>query len=69
MKKPTSSVWQRVLLGLALSALSAGLLILAFPPFDLWFLVWFSFVPYLVAQHRVMPEKLSSVASAAFNGL
>ena len=69
MKKWTSSVWQRVLLGLALSALSAGLLILAFPPFNLWFLVWFSFVPYLLAQYRVMPPKVSSVASAAFNGL
>jgi len=69
MKKWTSSVWQRVLLGLALSALSAGLLILAFPPFNLWFLVWFSFVPYLVAQYRVMPPKVSSLASAAFNGL
>ncbi|MBN2389777.1 MAG: hypothetical protein JXR84_03580 [Anaerolineae bacterium] len=69
MKKSTPSTWQRILLGLALSAFSAGLLILAFPPFNLWFLVWFSFVPYILAQYRVMPPKMASVASAAFNGL
>jgi len=69
MTNQTPSTWQRILLGLALAALSAGWLILAFPPFNLWFLVWISFVPYLVAQYRVMPPKWSSVASAAFNGL
>jgi len=58
-----------VILGLALAAISAGLLLLAFPPFNLWFLVWFSFVPHLLAQHRIMPPRLTSVASAVFNGL
>jgi apolipoprotein N-acyltransferase len=59
----------RAVLGLALSAASAGLLVLAFPPFNLWFLAWFSFVPYVLAQYRIMPPKMASVASAAFNGL
>ncbi|MBN1429244.1 MAG: apolipoprotein N-acyltransferase [Anaerolineae bacterium] len=69
MRKWTTSTRQRVLLGLMLAALSAGLLILAFPPFNLWFLVWISFVPYLVAQYWLMPPKMASVASAVFNGL
>jgi len=69
MKNWMTSTWQRVLLGLALSALSAGLLILAFPPFNLWFLVWLSFVPFILAQYRIMPPKMASVSSAAFNGL
>lgn len=69
LRRLQASTLGRVSLGLALSALSAGLLVLAFPPFNLWFLVWVSFVPYLLAQHRVMPPKLSAVAAAAFNGL
>lgn len=69
MKNRLTSTWQRVLLGLIFAALSAGLLILAFPPFNLWFLVWFCFVPYILAQYRIMPPKMSSVASAVFNGL
>ncbi len=69
MRKLNESTPARVGMGLALSALAAGLLVLAFPPFNLWFLVWFSFVPYILAQYRVMPWGVSSLASAAFNGL
>ena len=59
----------RVALGLVLSAVSAGLLVLAFPPFNLWFLAWFSFVPYILAQYRIMPPRMASLASSVFNGL
>jgi len=69
LNKMRISTAGRVVLGVILSALSAGLLVLAFPPFNLWFLAWFSFVPYLLAQYRFMPPKLASVASAVFNGL
>ena len=58
----------RTVLGVALSGLSAGMLILAFPPFDLWFLAWFAMVPALVAQFRLLPPRLSSLAPAIFNG-
>ena len=58
----------RVVLGLALAALSAVLLVLAFPPFDLWFLAWVAAVPALVAQYRVLPRKISALASSIFNG-
>jgi len=39
----------RVAFGIAFSGLSAGMLVLAFPPFDLWFLAWFAMVPALLA--------------------
>ena len=63
------SVTVRVVTGLILSVISAGLLLLAFPPANLWFLVWFSFVPVILAEHRILPPKLSSLAPAAFIGL
>jgi len=58
----------RVALGIVLAAVSAGILVLAFPPFDLWFLAWFAMVPTLLAQFRVLPKKVSSLAPAVFNG-
>ena len=48
--------------GLALSALTVGLVALAFPPFGLWPLILVAFVPMIVAQHRVMPARWSGVA-------
>lgn len=54
--------WQNALLAL----LSAGLLILAFPPFELWFTAWFSLVPLLWAVER---EKESSFKSFALGWL
>lgn len=60
--------WARALLGLSLSALSAVLLILAFPPFNFWFLAWFAFLPMILSQYRIMPKRLSSLASAVAIG-
>ena len=40
--------WQNALL----AVLSAVLLILAFPDFELWFLAWFALVPLLFAIER-----------------
>ncbi|MFZ1398186.1 MAG: nitrilase-related carbon-nitrogen hydrolase [Candidatus Promineifilaceae bacterium] len=54
----------RLVLGTLLSLLSMGMFLLAFPPFAIWPLVLFAFVPMLVAQFRVMPAKYSSLASA-----
>ena len=53
---------KRTLLGIALSALSAVLFALAFPPYHLWPLIFLGLVPMIVAQHRVMPAKLSGLA-------
>lgn len=56
--------WQRGACGLVLSALSALLMILAFPPYGLWPLIGVGLVPMIVAQHRVLPARLSGLASA-----
>ena len=58
------SVALRMGLGVGLSALSGVLLLLAFPPYGVWPLVWVAFVPYVFAQHRVLPRKWSSLAPA-----
>ncbi len=57
----------RLALGILLSALSGVMLLLSFPPYGLWPLMWISFVPYLVAQYRLMPFKWSSLAVALAN--
>ena len=59
----------RFSLGIALSALSGWLFLLAFPPYGLWFLAWFGFVPALLAQYRLLPAKWSSLASAIFSAV
>lgn len=69
MERLKNSPIGRVIFGLILSTISAGLLMLSFPPFNLWFLVWFSFIPFILAQHRIIPHKISSLAPAVFIGL
>ena len=54
----------RIGIGVALSALSGIMLLLSFPPYGVWPLVWVAFVPYLFAQHRLLPCKRSSLAPA-----
>jgi apolipoprotein N-acyltransferase len=54
----------RIGAGVALSALSGVMLLLAFPPFGMWPLMWVGFVPMLLAQYRLMPRRWSSVAVA-----
>jgi apolipoprotein N-acyltransferase len=58
----------RVVLGLALSAASALMLHVSFPPIGLWPLALVGFVPMLVAKYRVMPANLSSLAPAVAIG-
>jgi apolipoprotein N-acyltransferase len=54
----------RSILGLLLAAGSAVLLTLAFPPSNLGLLIWIGFVPMSVAQHRLLPGRISSLAPA-----
>jgi apolipoprotein N-acyltransferase len=56
--------WLRTAAGLGLAVLSAVLLTLAFPPYNLGLLIWVGFIPILVAQYRLLPTKISSLASA-----
>ncbi|GIW36147.1 MAG: apolipoprotein N-acyltransferase [Meiothermus sp.] len=59
----------RLLLGLGLASLSGGLLVLAYPPHNLWPLAWVALLPMLLAQFWLMPARLSSLASATTMGL
>jgi len=52
----------RILAGFGLALLGAVLWTLAMPPFTAWPLIWFGFVPVVVAQHRVLPERWSGLA-------
>jgi len=64
MSQPSKMFWTRIGSGTLLAVVSAILLTLSFPPYNLWPLIWIGFVPMLIAQFRVMPRKLSSLASA-----
>ncbi|MBC7261504.1 MAG: hypothetical protein H5T63_05780, partial [Chloroflexi bacterium] len=64
MYQSKGKIWLRIGIGTPLSVLSAILLTLSFPPYSLWPLIWIAFIPMLVAQFRVMPRKISSLASA-----
>jgi apolipoprotein N-acyltransferase len=54
----------RIGIGLALGALSAVLLILAFQPYSIWPLAFVAYVPMGLAAQRVLPRKWSGLAPA-----
>ena len=56
----------RFVLGTLLSALSGVMLLLAFPPYGIWWLTWFAFIPGIFAQYRLLPIKYSSLAPAIY---
>jgi apolipoprotein N-acyltransferase len=60
----TLSTLARVVLGLFLAVLGGIAFVLAFPPYEIWPLALVGFVPVLVSQYRIMPPRLSSLASA-----
>ena len=60
-----SEVGTRVAVGVVLGLLTAGMLVLAFPPFNVWPLAFFCLVPMLVAQYRVLPSRWAALASIA----
>lgn len=64
MDLPKKNIWLRAGIGILLAICSAILLMLSFPPYGFWPLIWVAFIPMLVAQFRVMPRKISSLASA-----
>lgn len=54
----------RFFTGIILAASTAALLVLAFPPYEFWPLVFIVFVPVLVSVHRIIPRRLSGPAMA-----
>jgi len=67
VKATLQSTRLRVTLGILLSALSGVMLLLSFPPYGLWPLMWVGFVPHVFAQYRLMPFKWTSLAVALAN--
>jgi apolipoprotein N-acyltransferase len=65
----TQATAVRFVLGVALSAISGVLLLLAFPPYGLWPLAWFALVPALLAQYRLLPAKWTSLSAAIYAAL
>jgi apolipoprotein N-acyltransferase len=53
---------RRVAAGLALALLTPVLVALAHPPFGIWPLIFVAFVPMAVAQHVVLPRRISGLA-------
>jgi apolipoprotein N-acyltransferase len=58
---------RQIAFGVALSALSGLLLLLSFPPYGVWWLAWFAFVPALFAQYRLFPVKFSRLAPTIYS--
>lgn len=59
----------RLLVGILLSAAGGLAFMLAFPPYEIWPLVFIGWIPVLAAQYRIMPPKFSSLASALGIGI
>ncbi len=54
----------RIIIGIILAALSAGLLLLSLPPYGLWPFALVGLVPMLFAQYRILPLKIAPLAPA-----
>src|SRR5512136_2691957 len=54
----------RLITGLLLAALSAGLLLLSLPPYGIWPLALIGLCPMLFAQYRLLPLRLANLAPA-----
>lgn len=52
----------RTVIAVVLSIVSGLFFMLAFPPFNIWLLMFVALVPYLVAQNRLLPSRWSHVA-------
>ena len=59
----------RITIGVAMGALGAVMLILAFPPYNVWPLIFLAFVPILLADYRVLPQRWAGLANAIGTGV
>ena len=59
----------RFILGIILSVISGVFFYIAFPPINIWPLMFIVVVPYMIAQHRLFPLKWSHLAPTIAYGL
>ncbi len=59
----------RMSIGILLSGLSGLIFYLAFPPLNLWPFIFLAPIPYLIAQHRLLPRKLAPLAPTLAIGI
>jgi apolipoprotein N-acyltransferase len=59
----------RVIAGVLLAVLAGVLATLAFPPYEIWPLIFIAFIPMAVAQHRVLPLGWSALAPGVTIGV
>ncbi|MBN2044929.1 MAG: apolipoprotein N-acyltransferase [Anaerolineales bacterium] len=59
----------KTILGLTLALASAGLLILSFSSIPCGLLIWISFVPMIIGQYCLLPQKIASLSPAIAIGL
>jgi apolipoprotein N-acyltransferase len=52
--------------GFLLSILSGVMLLLSFPPYEIWWLAWVGFIPGIFAQFRMFPRKHSHFANTTY---
>jgi len=67
--QPKTNTAARIVAGVALSFIGGLMLTAAFAPYNAWPLIFIAFLPTLIAQYRVLPAKLSSLASAVMSGV
>lgn len=60
---------RRLIGGLSLSLISGLLAVLSFEDYGIGGLIWFAFVPAIVAQHRILPPRVSGLALAIAVGV
>lgn len=54
----------RFIVRVLLSVFSGLVFMLAFPPYEIWFLAFIGWIPLQIAQFRVLPKRVSSIAPA-----
>jgi apolipoprotein N-acyltransferase len=54
--------------GVVFSLMSTALLVLAFPPYNVWPLAFFAFVPAFIAEYHFLPRRWSGLGSAVSVG-
>jgi apolipoprotein N-acyltransferase len=60
------NTWKNYAIGFLLSALSGVLLLLSFPPYEIWWMAWIGFIPGIFAQFRMFPRKHSHFANTTY---